>query len=225
MSKQRIAISVLILTLVVAAYWYFANTTNDESNSDIAQIANPASIYCVEELGGTSEFRDTPEGSVGICNLPDGRQCEEWQLFRTGNCETPWIKTEPIEPVTPSRDELVEQAGLDFMLDFVKLSPTNPDPEAAERIYERLSTKAKESVTLETLSQDILQFIDVERYPNQGASIEDLQIETDTQATLIVGLNYDESPRNLRVIELVLENSVWKVYRVYALKLEHDKGS
>jgi len=53
------------------------------------QIANPASVYCVQNMSGVLTITDTPEGQVGYCNLPDGRICEEWELFRTGNCTVP----------------------------------------------------------------------------------------------------------------------------------------
>jgi len=205
-------------------YWYLANTVNDENGGDLAELPNPASVHCVEELGGTLGLQETPDGQVGVCNLPDGRQCEEWELFRTGNCVTPWLVSELTESVASSSDELAEQAGLNFILDFVKLAPADPDPDVAGRIYERLSTKARESVLLETIGQDILQFVGVKDYPDQGASVEDMQIESDTRATLIVGLNYSDSPRILRAIELVVEDSEWKVERVYALEPEYDKG-
>lgn len=47
--------------------------TNPETNQ--AQLANPASVYC-EEQGGKLNLAD------GMCTLPDGTQCEEWAYFR-----------------------------------------------------------------------------------------------------------------------------------------------
>lgn len=46
------------------------------------QLANPASVYCIEEKG---EFYivETELGQVGYCELPDGRYCEEWALFNS----------------------------------------------------------------------------------------------------------------------------------------------
>jgi putative hemolysin len=41
-------------------------------------IANPASVYCVEQ-GGTLDLES------GMCTFPDGSQCEEWAFFR-GEC-------------------------------------------------------------------------------------------------------------------------------------------
>lgn len=59
-------------------------TTSDSSGA--AGIANPASVHCVQELGGQLEIVDTAQGQVGMCRLPDGRVCEEWSLFRDGTC-------------------------------------------------------------------------------------------------------------------------------------------
>jgi putative hemolysin len=56
-------------------------TTNNNSNT---QIANPASVNCIDQ-NGTLEIVDTNEGQVGICTLPNGHVCEEWALFR-GEC-------------------------------------------------------------------------------------------------------------------------------------------
>ena len=47
-----------------------------------AQIANPASAYCVR-LGGKVEIRKLESGDeAGFCHLPDGRVIDEWELFR-----------------------------------------------------------------------------------------------------------------------------------------------
>lgn len=45
-------------------------------------IANPASVYCVEQ-GGRVEIVTTEKGQLGICVLPDGRRIEEWAFFRS----------------------------------------------------------------------------------------------------------------------------------------------
>ena len=44
-------------------------------------MANPASVYCVEQ-GGKLEIRNETAGQVGYCHLPDGQVVEEWALFR-----------------------------------------------------------------------------------------------------------------------------------------------
>jgi uncharacterized protein len=47
-------------------------------------MANPASVYCIEQ-GGSLEIRQSTEGEVGICHLPDGTWVEEWQFFRANH--------------------------------------------------------------------------------------------------------------------------------------------
>lgn len=46
-----------------------------------AQMANPASVYCVK-LGGKLEIVKTAAGEQGMCHLPDGSVIEEWALYR-----------------------------------------------------------------------------------------------------------------------------------------------
>jgi putative hemolysin len=51
-------------------------------------MANPASVSCIDN-GGRSEIRNTPAGQMGVCVFHDGRQCEEWALFRDHRCVAP----------------------------------------------------------------------------------------------------------------------------------------
>lgn len=49
------------------------------------QLANPASVRCVEQ-GGTLKIERRPDGGqYGVCLFVDNYQCEEWALFR-GEC-------------------------------------------------------------------------------------------------------------------------------------------
>lgn len=49
------------------------------------QLANPASVRCVEQ-GGALEIEKRPDGGqYGVCTFVDNYQCEEWALFR-GEC-------------------------------------------------------------------------------------------------------------------------------------------
>ncbi|OAM28366.1 hemolysin [Eikenella longinqua] len=48
-------------------------------------MANPASVYCVQQ-GGKSEIRKNQDGSeYGMCILPDGKAVEEWEYYRANN--------------------------------------------------------------------------------------------------------------------------------------------
>ena len=70
--KFYVSVISLVLTGCVSA------TPSTEN----AQLANPASTYCVEQ-GGTVEIRKEAAGKKGYCRLPDGRVVEEWELFRS----------------------------------------------------------------------------------------------------------------------------------------------
>ena len=55
--------------------------TSETPSSASTGLANPASVFCVEQ-GGTLEIVDEAEGQVGYCNLPDGQRIEEWEYYR-----------------------------------------------------------------------------------------------------------------------------------------------
>ncbi len=49
------------------------------------QLANPASVNCVQQ-GGTLSIERRPDGGeFGVCVFADNYQCEEWALLR-GEC-------------------------------------------------------------------------------------------------------------------------------------------
>ncbi len=51
-----------------------------------AQIANPASTYCIDH-GGKLEIRTDAAGAQsGVCVLAGGKECEEWAYMR-GECK------------------------------------------------------------------------------------------------------------------------------------------
>jgi putative hemolysin len=54
-------------------------------NTSNTQIANPASVNCVNK-GGKISIINRPEGQVGMCTLSTGTVCEEWAYFR-GECQ------------------------------------------------------------------------------------------------------------------------------------------
>lgn len=61
-----------------------AGTAASDKNS--VGMANPASVYCVEEKGGKLEVKKDEEvGDYGVCHLPDGTIVEEWTLYRQDN--------------------------------------------------------------------------------------------------------------------------------------------
>jgi len=56
-----------------------------------AQIANPASVNCVNLGGNLIIQKHSDGGEYGVCFFEDNRQCEEWALFR-GNCPKGGVK-------------------------------------------------------------------------------------------------------------------------------------
>ena len=65
-----------------------SDTVPASSPNDTSQLANPASVYCIDQ-GGTLEIVDEANGQVGYCTLPDGTRVEEWEYFRASSTTTP----------------------------------------------------------------------------------------------------------------------------------------
>ena len=63
------------------------NQNNDYQNEDFPEqkmigMANPASVYCVEQ-GGESIIKQNKDGSeYGICKFKDGKEVDEWEFYR-----------------------------------------------------------------------------------------------------------------------------------------------
>jgi|GEM_PF-7129699 len=96
MNKQTLAVvAALVVVVGLGAFYLSANKAQapapqqQATTTGQATLANPASVNCVTNLGGTLEIKDTAGGAVGICTLPDGRKCEEWGLYRGEPCTDP----------------------------------------------------------------------------------------------------------------------------------------
>jgi len=60
------------------------NNTTGNMGSNVG-MANPASVYCINQ-SGKLEIRSDSEGNqYGVCIFNDGSECEEWKYFR-GEC-------------------------------------------------------------------------------------------------------------------------------------------
>lgn len=63
------------------------NQNNNYQNEDFPEqkmigMANPASVYCVEQ-GGESIIKQNKDGSeYGICKFKDGKEVDEWEFYR-----------------------------------------------------------------------------------------------------------------------------------------------
>lgn len=110
-------------------------TGSSDTTTPAGQIANPASVFCVEQ-GGTVEIVDDAIGQVGYCNLPDGTRVEEWEYYRSQSAGTIDADAAPV-PVTISISGLESAMGhfLAGVL-FVGEGTTNPD----ERVVGGIAT-------------------------------------------------------------------------------------
>lgn len=67
---------ILSCTVVLSAC---LSSQNDEQQTD---MANPASVYCVEQ-GGESILKASKSGDqYGVCRFSNGREIEEWKYYR-----------------------------------------------------------------------------------------------------------------------------------------------
>jgi len=57
------------------------------------EIANPASVYCIENGGTLEIITDEEGGQIGICTFANGKECEEW-AFYNGECDSKWCLDE-----------------------------------------------------------------------------------------------------------------------------------
>ncbi|HNV97542.1 MAG TPA: DUF333 domain-containing protein [bacterium] len=56
---------------------------NETLQGDNTQIANPASVYCIERGGKSEMITDESTGTIGYCVFNDGSSCEEWAFYRS----------------------------------------------------------------------------------------------------------------------------------------------
>jgi len=74
--KKIVAIGIMGVIMVSG------NFVQRAASSENVEIANPASVYCVQS-GYTLEIRaNAGGGEYGVCIFPDGKECEEWAFFR-----------------------------------------------------------------------------------------------------------------------------------------------
>lgn len=61
-------------------------TATEQSEQNQAQIANPASVYCIDH-GGIDEIAHDIDGNeYGLCTFSDNTVCDEWAYYR-GECK------------------------------------------------------------------------------------------------------------------------------------------
>lgn len=174
-----------------------------ELSSDIEDATRKAVEYAGEGYALTVvSFNSYEESGAYDIVLERGEERET---------EIVYIRNGKVVP--PPSHEDAEITAFRFMQDVVSVAPPGTDTEAVARIYNALSSAARAEVSEETLSHDIALFVKIQDVPDEGVSVQDLQIVSVREAYLVVGLNYS-SGLELRNIHLVIEDGEWKVDRV-----------
>jgi len=83
-----LGVIILIIIVIVVGILLLSKPLNEKN-----EIANPASVYCIEH-GGELQIIDDPNGQYGLCVFSDQSVCEEW-AFMNGTCEEGMYTTEP----------------------------------------------------------------------------------------------------------------------------------
>ena len=80
MSRNNVLKSLFVLAVFVLA------SCRGLQDKQVADMPNPASVFC-EENGGKLEIRTDESGAQsGICVFDDGSECDEWAFYR-GECK------------------------------------------------------------------------------------------------------------------------------------------
>lgn len=75
---------VLLVLIILAG---FILVLKNQSNKEDVGLANPASVFCVDN-GGQLDIRTDAEGAqTGFCIFEDNTECEEW-AFSRGDCQS-----------------------------------------------------------------------------------------------------------------------------------------
>lgn len=90
--------------------WTFMNESKEDKAEPVANMANPASVFC-EEQGGKVIIKDGENGQVGYCQLADGTEVEEWEYFRQHNNEEEQTAESTIGMANPASVFCEEQGG------------------------------------------------------------------------------------------------------------------
>lgn len=108
---KKIIAPLFVTTFLFIACSFGGNKTSEQ----VAGIANPASVYCIDQ-GGTLELRTDPDGGVyGVCIFSDGSECEEWAYFRNecqpGQSQNTLVPDQPAATEETSIETTVNEIG------------------------------------------------------------------------------------------------------------------
>ncbi|MFC1742161.1 DUF333 domain-containing protein [Nanoarchaeota archaeon] len=87
--RKEILICVLVLLLLVLVgcgsapqkYMLSKEDAQQKRVIDKSQVANPASLHCMNTTGATLQMKEGHGGTFGICTFSDGSWCEEWAYY------------------------------------------------------------------------------------------------------------------------------------------------
>jgi len=87
--RGQIAIFVIIALVIAGTVILLLapkkNITPTNNENGDGQIANPASVYCIQQGYNLSIRADEEGAQYGVCIFNDGSECDEWTFYR-GEC-------------------------------------------------------------------------------------------------------------------------------------------
>lgn len=117
MHKRNVVIGLAILMNILAITGCNLTEASPQATPmDEAEVANPASTYCLEQ-GYRWEMRTTDDGEQhGVCIFSDGSECEEWAFYRSECAPSEPTPTDiPSPEAQPGREVTYE--GVRFIYD------------------------------------------------------------------------------------------------------------
>ena len=85
---RSLALGIVLLSLRTATVQITATSPVDlpDIQDQLLMMKDPAAVYCAEVMGYNHEVVTMPDGSqYGLCQLPDGNTCNEWNFY-AGTC-------------------------------------------------------------------------------------------------------------------------------------------
>jgi len=84
---NRVLFYIILFLILVLAFFVFQliSLGKDKNSGDLGDnvgLANPASVYCINQSGSLEIRTDSTGGQYGVCIFDDGSECEEWKFFR-----------------------------------------------------------------------------------------------------------------------------------------------
>ncbi len=73
-----------------------SDTNDDHATDQTPALANPASVFCLQNGGESILVTNNDSSVTGFCKFADGSQCDEWEYFR-GECQ-PLADFTPVAP-------------------------------------------------------------------------------------------------------------------------------